>query len=491
MSATMWLALLLQVTAVALLRLGLGKLWLGRPVSLLVLASLAYDGVSQVLLAFPSIAAWDIFRLGIDQGYIDEADLIMSAGMLGLTITYLLARGAPHDAPPSEDDATFAARVLDWRLLALACAPLAVLTYEGRGYNDGSLATGAGAGTATSLAAQFFVPLVALAAFALLLRCGTRWFLPVLAAQSILLAAAGERTPVIIDALALIVLLGHCGQRPRRSHLHAAVALTVLALLAITGLRAVQGRSVFYADSGLRTRVAALGAGISAAPAAGTPSLAAQAAQRLDGTAFAGAVLQAEHYGQPRLVPAAVPESLLLVVPSAVWPGKLSSAALDPYPREIGDFGLQRANLLPGLAGLYVGFLSAPWLIMFLGALGALCGRGERWLLRCRTPVRLVLLAGAVDAALCYEKGLPGMLVALRAAIVIAVIVRLGEAALRRRKPAVSCADTDGGATSPVAADRCGARERRVHAGARPIAHKALEEGASLNLFMVRSADTQ
>jgi hypothetical protein len=436
MSATLWLALFLQFASVALLRLVLGETWLRRPLTLLVLASVMYDGLSQVLLAFPSVAAWDTFRKGIQPGFVAEADVVMSAGILAFTASYLMTRPAQHDTPPREGAAAFAARALDWRLLTLACLPLAVLTYSGRGYNDGSLVTGAGAGTATSLASQFFVLLVLLAALAFLLRHGARWFLPVLASQSVLLAAAGERTPVTIDAIALIVLLCYGGHRPRRAHLHAAAALTLLAILAITGLRAAQGRSVFYSDSGLGARVTALSAGIDAAPVKGTPGLIAQAASRLDGTAFAGAVLQARHHGQPQLSAAYVPESLLVTVPSVLWPGKLSSAVLAPYPLEIGDFGLQRANLLPGLAGLYAGFLSPPWLIVFLGALGAMCGWGERWLLRRATPARLVMLAGAIDAALCYEKGLPGMLVALRAAIVIAVIVRLAEALRDSRHPA-------------------------------------------------------
>jgi hypothetical protein len=428
MSVTLWLALFLQFASVVLLRLVLGKAWLRRPVTLLVLASVVYDGLSQVLLSFPSVAQWDTFGNGIQPGFIAEADLVMSAGMLAFTVAYLVTSGPHREAPAAPEDTALAARVLDWRLLALACLPLAVLTYEGRGYNNGSLATGAGAGTATSLASQFFVPLVLLAALAFLLRHGSRWFLPALAAQSVLLAAAGERTPVVIDAIALAVLLGYCGHRPRRSHLHAALALTVLAVLAITGLRAEQGRSVFYRDSGLGARVSALSAGVSAGPVTGTPGLVAQAASRLDGTAFAGAVLQAQHDGQPRLSAAYVPESFLVTVPRPLWPGKLSSAALAPYPLEINDFGLQQVNFLPGLAGLYAGFLSLPWLMVLLGALGAMCGRGERWLLRCATSARLVMLAGAIDAALCYEKGLPGMLVALRAAIVVAVIVRLAEA---------------------------------------------------------------
>ncbi len=426
MSVTLWIALLLQFATMALLRLGLGKLWLRLPVTLLVLASMVYDGLSQVLLAFPSVRPWDTFRNGIQPGYIDEATLILSAGMLAFTIMYLVTarRGTAGDG------AVIAAGALDWRLLALACAPLAVLTYGGRGYNNGNgtLTTGAGAPLASSLAGEFFVILVALAAFGLLLRHGSRWFLPVLVAQSVLLAAAGERTPVIIDAIILIVLLARAGLRPPAGQLAAALALTVAAVLAVTGVRAAQGRDLFYQDSGLGNRVTALGTGLTGGAVPGEPGLAAQAASRLDGTSFTGGILQAEGIGESRLSMAYVPESLLLTVPSAVWPSKLDRQdALNPVLAETYDLGLQRINFLPGLPGLYAGFLAPPWLIAFLAVLGALCGRGERWLLRRSTPARFVLIAGAMDAALCYEKGLPGMLVALRAGLVLAVVVWLAE----------------------------------------------------------------
>jgi hypothetical protein len=67
MSVAMWLALVLQAASVALLRVFLGKTWLRRPGTLLILASVVYDGVSQVLLSFPSVGRWDAFRNGIQQ----------------------------------------------------------------------------------------------------------------------------------------------------------------------------------------------------------------------------------------------------------------------------------------------------------------------------------------------------------------------------------------------------------------------------------------
>ena len=187
----------------------------------------------------------------------------------------------------------------------------------------------------------------------------------------------------------------------------------MVTILAITGVRAEYGRTVYYTDSGLGSRVAVLGGGITSLNGSG---LIGETAIRLDGVDFAGGILQAEALGYPRLSAWAVPKSLLLIVPSAVWPSKLAQGGLNPGLTELDDFGLPKVNLLPGLAGIYIGFLSPFWLALFLALIGLLCGIGERFLFRRCTPARLVLLTGAVSCALAYEKGLPGMLAVLRAA---------------------------------------------------------------------------
>ena len=435
MSVTLMTALFLQLVAVLALRHLLGKTWLRRPVTLLILASAVYQGVSPVLLSFGSIGTWDIYRRGVQQQYVDQATLILSGAMLAFTACYLLTRPQRVMAEPEPADVRVAARMLDWRLLALACVPLAVLTYSGRGYNGGG-SPGATTSLSSSLASTFFVIMVVVAAFSFLLRHDTRLFLPILAAQSLLLAAAGERTPILIDAIALLALLASAGRRPTGMQVRVAVALTAVAILAITGVRAEQGRSIYYRDSGLGARVTALAGGLGALRGTspqGTPGLVAQAAVRLDGTDFAGAIVQAEHLGQPRLGAAAVPESVLLAVPSALWPSKLAHD-LNPVQAELDGFAMQQVNFLPGLPGLYSGFLPPLWLIVLLGFLGVLAGRGERWLLSQWTTARAVLLAGAVTAALRFEQGLPGMLLALRAAVVIAVVVKVAEMAMARRQ---------------------------------------------------------
>jgi hypothetical protein len=90
MSVTLAAALLGQALAITLLRHRLGRRWLRRPVSILILAAVVYQGLSPIFMTVPSIGAWDTYRTGIQQRYIDSATLIMSAGMLAFTVVYLL-----------------------------------------------------------------------------------------------------------------------------------------------------------------------------------------------------------------------------------------------------------------------------------------------------------------------------------------------------------------------------------------------------------------
>lgn len=431
MSVSLAAALLMQAIAITLLRLRLGRRWLRHPVSVMVLIAAVYQGLAPLLEAVPSADIQDTFRVGIQSSYINSAAFIMSAGMLGLIVAYLLARPERIAMQASLDDSRLILGALDWRWLACACIPLGVLTYEGRGYNNGGPAIGTGAQLSLDFASQFFVILIVLTSLSFLLKRSPRFFLPVLVVQSLFLAATGERNPVIADAITLAVLLAHAGYRLQRDQVIAAVTLIAVAVLAITGTRANHGRALYAANNGLVTRVEGLGQGFTtttepANPA--SPGLVSQTAERLDGIAFAGGILQAVRLGQPRLSPSSVPESLLIAVPSALWQSKIGHESLfDPVQLEVEDFGLQNVNFLPTLPGMYVGFLTPAWLIAFLAFLGLLAGCGERMIFRRLTPARVVLLAGAVSAATLYEQGLPGMLITIRSAATLAAIVKLIE----------------------------------------------------------------
>ena len=73
MTVTQLTALLVQVVTIALLRHRLGRYWLRRPVTLVVLASVVYDGLSPMLLDLPSIRIWNNYRNGIQQQFVDSA----------------------------------------------------------------------------------------------------------------------------------------------------------------------------------------------------------------------------------------------------------------------------------------------------------------------------------------------------------------------------------------------------------------------------------
>ena len=209
--------------------------------------------------------------------------------MLALTLAYLLTRPERTVTLERPADLAIAAKALDWRVLAVACIPLTLLTAAGRGYNDGA-GDGPGTPLATNLVTTFFVVVVVVAAAAFLMRHGTRWFLPVLIIQSVVLAVAGERTPVLMDAAALIVMLLFAGLRVPVPQLAATAVLTVLIVLSISGVRAEQNRNLYYQDSGVSSRVSALAGGLSAAGGSqggtDTPGLLTQFAIRISAGRF-------------------------------------------------------------------------------------------------------------------------------------------------------------------------------------------------------------
>jgi hypothetical protein len=449
-STTLLAALLAQAVSLALLRHWIGRRWLLRPVVLFMLASVVDLGIAPALLAIPSVSAQDDFAIGIKRSFTDQADLIMSVVMLGFTIAYLLTHPERVDGPSRPVTRAALTRVLDWRVLAAACIPMVVATAAGEGYNDGR-ATGAGASLETNLVSTFFIVTIAVAAVAFVLRHGTRWLLPVLIVQSLVLALAGERTPILMDGLALIIVLIFAGIRIPRRQLLAAALLAVVAVLAINGVRVQQGRDIFYTNSGLGSRMSALGSGLfggSSVSDAPMPGLVAQFASREAGVDFAGSILQSMSEGQPRLSASYVPESLLLAVPSFLWKSKLTlGVGINPAQLQIDDFGLQQINYIPSMVGTYIGMLSFPWLFLLFCFLGFVFGRFERWLLRECTPARIILLAGAIASALLYEAGLPTMVVQMRAAAALALVAKCAELLLcgpRPRRTAVLGPKVDG-----------------------------------------------
>jgi hypothetical protein len=431
-SPTLLTALLLQVSAVILLRHRMGPQWLRRPVTVLVLTACVYNGISEALLAIPSIRAWDTYRFGTRQQYIDEATLVISFGLLAFVVCYLATKPERAKASVPANNSAAARRMVDWRLYALASIPVAVLTLQGRGFNSAGSA-GEPTGLSTSVASEFLIVLISLASLGLLIRYGIRLFVPVIMAQLAFLAATGERSAPLMGLVATLVLLSHVGLRPSRRQLAIIIGLGLVFILGLTGYRSVAGRGIYRQDTSLSARVASVGAGlytlVHASNASNTsPGLAAQFAGRLDGNSFAGTIMQSLDSGHMTLGAKPVWKSALIVVPSAVWPSKLSNADLNPVLLEFNSFGIQPglgiwAGPLPTFSGLFIGFIGPYGDVAFMAAMGLLAGFGEIWLFRRFTAARIAMLSAAVLAALSYEAGLPAMLPALRTGIILAIAV--------------------------------------------------------------------
>lgn len=431
MSTTLMAALLAEFTALVLLRVCHGRRWLRRPVCWLVIVGVLYHGISAIALSIPSVRVWNTNGQGISQQYTDTATFAMSVGLLTLTVCYLVT-GPWRSSTNFEAVAQSARKILDWRILALLSIPLLVVTYSGRGYNTLTPMSGAATPLSTDLVATFFEIAILLAAFGFLLRHGMRWFVAVLIVQSIILAAAGERTPVVTDAVILLILLALMELRPSRKQIVAGAFVAMVVILGLTGYRTVSGRQLYTQDTGFRARAEGVVTGLFATGQArginiAQPGLVAQAAIRFDGDSFAGGILQAIHMGQPVLGAKAAGPSVLVAVPSALWPSKLGRADLNPAMTEINDFGLQQINFLPTFGGLYMGYLGPFWTVIFMAACGLAFGWGERWLFRRSSLARLIMTAGAMGAALTYEQGLPGMVVELRKAFALVIVVKLIE----------------------------------------------------------------
>ena len=231
--------------------------------------------------------------------------------------------------------------------------------------------------------------------------------------QSVVLAVAGERTPVLMDAIALILMLLFAGVRVPVLQLTAAIGLTVLVILSISGVRVQQGRALFYTDSGV----------VNADRRAHHRLVRSRRVARRHGYAgtrhpvrdpgLLGRLRRRHPSGDQRRAAAAWPPSMFrnpCCLPCRASSGRPSSTARRPWippNRRSMPLASSMINFIPGMPGLYIGFLAPQWLVALFGLLGLAFGWFERWLLRECTPARLILLGGAVVTALWFEAGLP------------------------------------------------------------------------------------
>lgn len=409
--------LTLQIVALTLLFRRLGRSWFTHIGALFITLATAYHGLNEILLwLFPDR---DIYRLLVSQAYVGQFVLWVSVAILLVTLAYFAALGRSRTTPSrAESDWQRARirRVFDWRLMLIAAIPLIVLTVAGQRYATGAT-TGSGTAQALDFGAgltlQFLLLAITFASFGIIYRFGHRWLLPVLLAQSTMLALLGERLEILVTAALLLYLIARVGISIKRGQMGLGLAALLLVALILTSARAAEGRISTTAGASLRFDFVAQG--VANIGSSDTWDLAASdLGYRLDGNSFGAMELQALNSGSPSLGFAPLWNDLLLGVPSFLNPDKTASAIEKRSEKQYAEIYLGlpvpyiapgvREDILPTQLGATIGFWG-PWGMLVVAVfLGAVLGMTDRWLLRRLSPSRLLIGVVLLSCVLFYER---------------------------------------------------------------------------------------
>lgn len=406
--------LVLQATAVVLLFVRLRGQWVTHIGAWFILAAVFYHGGGELLaLAFPGL---DPYRILIPPRYVTEFVVLVSVAILLATLAYLWM--LRHELSKSSTEEVAVARrsvgrLLNWKLMVVFAIPFLILTLRGSGVNLTSVSA-TGIGLAQGLSQQFLVPAVVLASFGIVNRFGRRWTLWVLLAQSILLAAAGQRFLIVEGAVPLIYLLYRYDLRLRLRELMAGVTMLLFSILVITAARASSGRAAFVAGPGTGSRFTSLATGATHLGALGTgQSIRRTLAYRFDGDVFGAMELQAIHSGERPLGLAPLRNDLLEVVPHVLDPGKLahpSRLSEKLYAEEhLGILPLEQTfgtytDILPTQLGVTTGYFGWPGVPVAGLLAGLIFGAIDRWLRRGLGPGYLLVSLSVLSGVVLYEQ---------------------------------------------------------------------------------------
>ncbi|OYO09123.1 hypothetical protein CGZ98_15265 [Enemella evansiae] len=426
MTLTLVLALALQALTIYLLRRFLGRNWLTHPFALMLLAATVYHGFGELLMLTPGALAANPYRMMLTPDEVHRGALVISGGMLATTAGYLWAvrRRGLVTTDRSQEGAAMAP--LDWRILVLCLIPLAAATYSGEGFTTAEVLDSRNQSSIQVLAMSLFVMLMTLTTFSVIWRFGSRSFVPVMAANVLLLAAAGQRLEIAVSAITVWAMLGFMRRLPRARDLIILVVIGAACAFAITSVRSAQGREIFNTDSGLESRVSAIvnAFGSTAADTVSGGDLITQTAVRLDSNEWAGHVVLALSQGTEPMGLTAVVRSMSQAVPSFLNPSKNSGDVTDRSSEaaQIWYYGMPDNDHLPGHFGLWLGLTGIALYFPVMGFFGYLYGRLERWIFARVSTARLLTLILLLIGSLFVERGIPSLIIMLRYAIPLGIL---------------------------------------------------------------------
>ena len=425
MTVSVLVGLILQGGALWIVHMAIHGRWLRRPAALLLIAAVNGHGATEVMQwAWPGR---NPFRQWISQAAMDDWILLVSFAILVYAVTYAFV--VRNSEPAGRADRDYVAG-LPLKVLLAVVVPLLVVTWQGRG----ALAPVALGQTAarddyvtTGLAGQFLVPAVAMTGTVILVRYGTRWLIPLFAAQGIMLALAGTRTMIVSACLLSLVGACLCGVRPTRKQAAWVVVVVVFFTMLISSARFAAGRETFSAGQGAEGRIEGLVGGVSALGSGkSNEAILDDVVYRFDSNTFGALVLQGLRSDVPPVGLATLKNSVLLMVPSFLNTGKLDSSLEARNEEAFIDrrFGIdQGVDWLPGLFGAMVSYFGPLGLLALAGMLGALFAAAEVVVLRKPTPARFVLGIGLAQCALLYVSGPQMVFITLRGVLLFVALL--------------------------------------------------------------------
>ena len=424
MTASLLLSLLLQAGSILAVRLVVKGDWWRHPFTYLLFTAFAYTVLSDSLLRIPSLADTSPGRSLIAPEYFDRSLVVQSLAMASMTFGYLLAY-SPTNPQDSSVTITQNRVRLDWRvLLGLSLFLIAVSATRYIG-SDG-VYTASSDGLLTGLVPLFLIPTTVFASLALILRFGNRWIPLVVLGQSALLAVSNQRTAILVALVALIVILLQLGVKVTRRQVIVAAGVFAIMFVALTGVRATEGREAFDTNPSAIARISSVFGNVGAFDSLSDESSSAVATltRRLDSNEFGAAVEQAFAEGNDLLPPVYLALSFAEALPSFFFNSKLE---MDPSLRnpESGAtmyYNLANTDYLPGHFGLFLPVLGNWLMPVFFFFAGLVFSRLEKFALARITFVRLIVLLILTQAVMYYEVGLPGVVVSLRGGIAILAI---------------------------------------------------------------------
>lgn len=419
------LGLLLQAAALLIVRWAVRGNWARHAGALLLIVAVAYHGLTEIVQAvFPGR---NPDRNAVTQAELGDWVLLVSVALLIYATAYALVLGRRDRAEPP----VTSVEGLSFRWVFLITLPLLVLSMQGYAFavGNGDPTQTADSYLLSGLAGQFAVFLTAVCGALAVIRCGSRWAMPILFVEAAVVSTVGARSMVIAVCVMTLYGAALAGVRIPRRQLVAAVALIAVLGMTISATRAIEGRTSFNPDAGPADRIGALATGLAAVPSGkGLDAVLDDFVYRLDGNTFGAIVLDSLGRGAQPVGTTTIQNSVGLAVPSFLNPDKLQTSTVDRsekefYARTFGTPPRSVRDILPTVWGVMLGY-GGPFALLVLSLLlGGAMALVDRRMLRGTTAVYFLLGMGLVQFVLSYEQGPEELFLRMRGVLLIVVAV--------------------------------------------------------------------